>query len=174
MNTLMKNSNGFTLMEAVISLAAFMIVTLAAINLNAYATVTVERIQVRAELLENARIAMDMMTTYLKAAEGGTIVSGRLGVFRMTLSGVRGAVNNPEFIHNSTANPSQTGEYRRLNFGGNELASYIVRVTANLDEDNILTLTVITADGIRGSGITVEPVRLTSKIKLYNRFTFHR
>jgi Tfp pilus assembly major pilin PilA len=171
MNSIMKNANGFTLIEAVVSLAAFLIVTLAAINLNAYAATTVERIQVRAELLENARIAIDMMSTHLKAAERVSIVDGRRGIFEMVtrIRAAGGAIDERVFTYNFTAPSTNEAHYQRINFGRNysELASYIAWVAVRLDGD-IVTLTVETTDSIRGSSITVEPVRLTTKIKIYN------
>jgi hypothetical protein len=126
--------------------------------------------RVRGELLENARIAVDMMSVYIKAASRIDIITDSRGLDTMTVHvTVNGAPATREFRYYSRMSPGEA-RFRRLDFGGNELASHIDRVGISR-KDDVLTLTVVTADSIDGSGITAEPVSLTVKIKVYNSVT---
>ena len=163
-----KTVKGFTLIETAIALMVFMLVALAVINLSVFASTALERISVRGELLENARIAVDVMSVHIKEATRIVIDTDRRGLDRMTLTMPAGGTR--EFRYYSRMSQGEP-RYQRLDFGGNELASHIASVGTSLKGD-ILTLTVITADSIDGSDITVDPISLTVKIKIYNPITF--
>lgn len=164
----MKN-NGFTLLETIIALSLFMLITLSIANLLDFSSRRMERISIQSELLENARISLDMMSVYIRSADSTVIAidTRTNSVTRISITNIisKTQTETREFQYY----PRLTGinqYYHWLWFGGNELATNIADIRARLDGD-ILSLTV-TTDEIITQKTTVPAVSLTTKIKVYN------
>ncbi len=161
---------GFTLLETVVALCIFCLISISATAALSYASSASARLAVKGELFENARIAVDFLTVHIQAADTVTLQtspSGTLQKLTVWEDDDMGAAEQHVFQYHFDA--AETVKYHRLEFGGNEVASYIADIYAAAD-NGVLTLRVTSDDRLnREGGPVAEPVVLTAKIPVYNK-----
>jgi type II secretory pathway pseudopilin PulG len=145
-----KRGNGFTLIEALITIAIFIIVAAGTLQLWRYTSIRTLDILTASEELENARVAMDAILMNIQLAEEITLETDALGTLKkLTLTELNPIKDTEDyfFIYNSGANPNAS-LYHRLIFGkvsSNELASRIADIKI-IKSSSYLTVK-ITTDG---------------------------
>ena len=125
-----KQTTGFTLIEAVIALAIWIILSTSVLFIWHHASNRTTAILARQNAFENARGAMDVLITNLQMAKSITLYVGPNYVLReLRLPGFNPDGNPHTYIFNFDANlPPTALRFRRLEFGRNELASNIAMV----------------------------------------------
>ena len=125
-----KTSAGFTLMEAVIALGIWMIISVSVILIWQYTADRTNALLARQSAFENARGAMDILLVNIEMAKSIQLTVGRDYVLRnLTLPSydAGGAPNDFEFDFDITLPPTAP-RFRWLRFGNTELASNIAMV----------------------------------------------
>ena len=127
----MKRKAGFTLIEAVIALAIWMILSVSVIFVWQHVSSRTSALLARQNAFENARVSMDALIANLQMAQSITlyVVGDHYVLRQMTVPGIdaNGRVNNFVFDFDCRLTSAAT-RYRRLEFGENELASNIAVV----------------------------------------------
>ncbi len=129
---------GFTLLEAVISLALFAVISVSVLPVWQYASRQSLALLTSADAFENARAAMDAFLVNIQLAEEITLktdVNGRLSLLTLRELDPDGYLHDYVFSYNAGA--------RRLDFGSNEFASQLSEVRLTKDGD-LLNITVST------------------------------
>lgn len=140
------NSKGFTILEVVISSAIFFIIIFSATNLLLFSSASWMRLAVKQELLENSRAAMDFLISHIRTADEITLVTDAnytLKELRTTEKAGSPSAHTYRFTYDTTLSATSP-RYHRLEFGGNELASYVNDIQVKADEDEFITITIIT------------------------------
>jgi len=127
----MKQKAGFTLIEAVIALAIWMILSVSVIFVWQHVSDRSGALMERQSAFENARVAMDALLVNIQMAQSIrlTVVGENYVLRRMIVPGIdaEGEFNDFTFDFDCRLTSTAT-RFRRLEFGGNELASNIAEV----------------------------------------------
>ncbi len=160
-------NKGLTLIETVIALSIFMIITLSVSHMISFTSSQLERIHTQSEMLESARIAIDVLSLYTKSADSVEIKADA----QNNLHSIKLMYGSElhQFSYNSALS-SNDPKYHRLDFGGNELASNIASIKLYLN-GTILTVFVAT-DNKLNEKVEIEPITLTVKIKMNNKVIY--
>jgi len=128
---MMKKRRGFTLIEAIIALAVWMILSVSVIFVWQHVSNRSSAVMERQNALENARVAMDALIINIQMAQElrldvryGTFVLRRLVAYGY---GYDDVINDFTFNFNCRLRPVAPN-YRRLLYGNNELASNIAEI----------------------------------------------
>jgi len=165
------NEKGFTLLETLIALSLMMLVTLSATNILNFASMSNSRAIVNHELFENARITIDFMTEHIRRAEEinlntdekNTMKSMELTYRSVSSNGsVSWETNRFSYDKNLSAGAPR---YNRVEFGGNELSSYIADIKITV-ENEILQIVLITDSNLNMQDDieVIKPITLKTKI----------
>ena len=161
----MRTRTGFTLIETVVALVVFTLVVISGTTMLLYAGETSEKISLKNELLENARITLDFIIEQIRTSEGYTLQTDindsliRLVCYKELYD----SGSNFDFNKNLS---SDSPRYGQVVFAGNELSSYIADVKIRVDE-NKMEVQVITWESIsENSNIQVTPITITGKVSL--------
>jgi len=141
-----KRTTGFTLIEAVIALAIWMILSVSVLFIWHHASTRTTAILARQNAFENARGAMDVLITNLQMAQSITLYVGPNYVLReMRLPGFNPDGNPNTYVFNFDVNlPPTAVRFQRLEFGSNELASNIAMVRIQPIGNNHIHITIET------------------------------
>ncbi len=172
------NQDGFTLVEMVVIIAVFLILTVFGLNLFVYSAEESSRVAVRNELFENAQLALDFLKNEVRCAdEYDVMVNANNTLLLLKLK------NNNDikvFRYNATVAPT-SNLYKRLDYGGNdwekytlqELASYINNIEVTFiknkysGENEAILFKITTDNKISQSPQTiVEPVVLQGEVSV--------
>ena len=152
--------NGFTMLEAVVALGLFTLLTVSASQLLMHTTRTSSYLIARQEAMESARVAVDSLVINLQKADEIVMVTyrsdGMLRRLDLRQINPRNIREWYEFRYDRRLPPTSI-RYNRLEFGRNELASHLNEVRLVLEDDGWISITVVT-DGSLG-----EPVTLTGR-----------
>ncbi len=149
-------AKGFTLIEAVIALAIFSVISVGAFQVWRYASGDSLSTLARAEAFENARAAMDALLINLQLADEITLKTNANGnLTKLTLRELdpEGRYHDYVFDYYPSA-PKGASKYRKLDFGYNEFASGISEVS--LTENEGLLLITVSAGAEAAKPITLE------------------
>jgi len=143
-----KRAAGFTLIEATIALAIWVMLTASVLLVWHHVSNRTNALLARQNALENARVAMDALVVNIQMAYSITLYIGPgfdLRELALASYDTGGGPHTYRFFFNSRLLPTAT-TFRRLNFGGpgNELASNIadVRVQPMMDKRHLrITIT---------------------------------
>ncbi|MCL2405688.1 MAG: hypothetical protein FWC92_09105 [Defluviitaleaceae bacterium] len=125
-----KRTSGFTLMEAIIALAVWMILAVSVLYMWNHMSNRSAALLARQSALENARGAMDVLITNIQMAKSISLNVGPDYVLRHMLLPSYNPDGNPHvyrFDFNVNLLPTSV-RFRRLEFGQNELVSNIALV----------------------------------------------
>jgi len=142
-----KRNKGFTLIEAVIAMAIWMILSLGVFIAWQHTTQQATTIITQQNAFENARGAMDAIITNVQMSRViNLIVCNNYVLWQMGLPGydAQGRHRPFEFHFNVNAPEGHT-MHHRLNFGQNELASHIALVQIKPVNDTHLQITIKTS-----------------------------
>jgi len=125
-----KRKSGFTLIEAVIALAIWMILSVSVLFIWHHASNRTFAVLARQSAFENARGSMDVLITNLQMAKSITLeVCNNYILRELTLPGFDPDGDPHSYVFNFDISlPSTAIRFRRLEFGDNELASNIAMV----------------------------------------------
>ncbi|MDR1665209.1 MAG: prepilin-type N-terminal cleavage/methylation domain-containing protein [Clostridiales bacterium] len=131
-----KLKKGFTLLEAVIALAVFLTLAVAAGRALLYSARASERLLASREIFEKARIAMDALLTNIHMAEKIDLTTDGGVLERLVLTELNpeGNLQNYEFRFYPYAAPGDA-KYQWLEFNRNELASNIASVVIAVSDE---------------------------------------
>ena len=142
---------GFTLIELVMAIAVWMIFMAGATHFIWYTARTSAEIKARQNLLENARVSVDMLTVNLQMTDDIVLTTdhdGMLRFLRVFQIDPRGNDHRYTFRYNRDL-PASATRFRRLEMGNrgtyNELASYISEVRLIPSENRQLIQIIVTA-----------------------------
>jgi type II secretory pathway component PulJ len=142
-------SKGFTLIEAVTSLALWMILALGLMSIWQYTSRVSTAVIARQDRFENARVAMDPLLVNIQLAEFIRLEIDRDYVLKqMTLRqrNPEGHLHNYIFYFNVNALPGEA-KHHRLEFGlNNEFASHIKKVFVRRESESYFSVMLETAD----------------------------
>jgi len=165
-----KSSAGFTLLEAVIALAIWMILSVSILFIWNHTSNRTASILARQNAFENARGAMDVLITNLQMAKSITLDVCQNYVLReLTLPGFNPSGVPLPYVFNFDINlPDTAVRFRRLEFGRNELASNIALVRIQPIGGHHVHITIET--GCEYPIIIEGSVDIRYKILTVNRF----
>jgi len=142
-----KASGGFTLLEALIALAIWMIVLMSVVMVWQHVSARTEALLTRQSAFERARGSLDALIMNIQMSQA---IELQLGpddaLVRLTLTSrnPQGILHNYEFRFNATALPG-TPQHHRLRFGAhNEFASGIAMVRITLDGYSTMNILIET------------------------------
>jgi len=181
--TNVKKRSGFTLLELVIAIAVWMILTASVIQLFGHTTRETARIIARQDAFENARVAVDSMVVNIQLAEDIELVkdAGNHMLYRLFLWQDNSFVADPTdrhrfaFMFDQYALPGpQSSMYQRLAFTGappntqlntgNALANGLSSVHVEYSEENgWITITVTAGNDLD------HPITLTGKVNVRHK-----
>jgi len=153
----LSKSSGFTLVETIVAVAIWMILLAGASQLFWYTSQVSTGILARQEALEGTRVAVDALMVNLQMAEEIVLNTDSDGMLRnLSLLQVApsGLPERFEFSYNRDALYG-TPQYKRLNFGGNELASNLSEVRLTLSKDRKLIYITVTSYDSFGEPVTL-------------------
>jgi len=170
-----KISSGFTLLEAVIALAVWAILSASVIFMWQHVSNRSASLMAKQSALENARVAMDALIANIQRAWCITLNVGReYDLMQLSLQSFD-TNNRPHrynIVFNSRLTPSAE-TFQRLNFGGagNELASNIAMIrmwpVGELGRERHIHIIITTGCEI--------PIILEGSVDIrYKNFTFNR
>lgn len=167
------DNQGFTLLETIAALGLFLIITIWVTNLLLLSAKLSSGLMARQELLENARIAMDFMTTNIAMAEEITLskrTDGTLNKLSLKETDSGGVLHTYVYQYDSSLSDNHV-RYHRLEMGGNELASYLASVRVEIDvEQNTISVYIRTDDRLQPDGKKMtEPVELTGSVRIKHK-----
>jgi len=129
-----KRNAGFTLIEAVIALAIWMLLFISVLFIWHHVSSRTATLMARQNAFENARGAMDMLITNIQMAKSISLDVEQVGEqdyilreLRLPSFDTNGAPHTYIFNFDIRLTPTTT-RFRRLEFGSNELASNIAMV----------------------------------------------
>jgi type II secretory pathway pseudopilin PulG len=184
---ILKYNKGFTLIETIVSLSLFFIVIATVSNILIHSFNTFYKVSVKQELLANATIAMEFISTRIITADEILLITHpnsntvkELHLERREVGRNGTIVLNTDIFTYSKGLDASHIRFNRIDFGAtgtadtrgrNELASHIADFTITI-VDNILEITIISDDRINQAGErVVEPIVLYRKIKIYKPYT---
>ena len=145
----LNHRRGFTLIETVIALAVWLLLTAGAGSVLIYASRASERLIVTQEIFENARASLDAITVNIQMANTVLLevdADGVLKTLKMTERNPDGQLADYSFYFKSNALPGEA-KYHRLEFGLNdEFASNIEIVRLTAINGKRIEITIITDD----------------------------
>ena len=175
---ILKNNNGYIILETVISMAVFALVLFSATSMLVFASNASFRIHVHYELSENARIAMEFLTMQIKEAQGIELQTSENDTLDMLwLHRNLGTANE----HITTFRYINEPERNWLMFGGRqpnanfdttqELARYIANIKMILDEERrLLHISITTDTTIQNTSVELlEPIVLNRTVDLRHK-----
>ena len=130
MNNIPKSKQGFTLLEAVIALALWLILSAGIFAVWQHSALSSTGMMERQSAFENARIAMDAIKMNLQMSRTiqlQTNANDSLQLLRMNQRDPYGIWENYTFRFLVTAAPT-SARFQRLEFGDNEFASNIANI----------------------------------------------
>jgi len=122
-----KSSKGFSLLEAVIAIAVWMVLSVSVLFVWHHISERSTELLARQSAFENARVALDALLINTEMAHIIRLTSRRDGTLQRLVLYQRnpdGIINDFIFTFNVNAQPGN----QRLNFGGQELAGDIARI----------------------------------------------
>jgi type II secretory pathway component PulJ len=144
-----KPKGGFTLLEAVIALAVWMVLAAGVSSVWLHVSRTSTQVITTQNAFENARASMDALLVNLQMADTIRLETDRHHVLRRLTLTQRDPNGNPHdyiFYFSANARPGEA-KYHRLEFGlNNEFASRIALVKLEQTGQNRMRVTVITDD----------------------------
>ena len=166
----MKNTKkGFTLIETVVALAIFTIIAFSGTTLLIYSSEVSEKIGLKNELLENARITLNFMMDQIRMSEGYDLRTDADDTL-IRLRCYKSSGDESLFAFDKSLS-SDAARYGQVTFGGNELSSYIADVKMKVD-GNRMEIRIITKSKIsQNSSIEVEPIEIVGKVSLRYKYS---
>jgi len=143
----MKQRAGFTLLETIIALAVWAILSVSVISVWHHVSNRTSSVLARQSALENARVAMDALLINIQMSNSITlhVRDSDYMLIWLQVPGLnpQGVLNNFFFDFDHNLTPDAT-RYRRLEFGGNEIARYIAEVIVRPQDRHYIHITVRT------------------------------
>ena len=140
--------NGFTLLEAIIALALWLILSVGIFAIWQHTTHISREILARQNAFENARVSMDALLMNLQMAQAIHLEVDSNNILRtltLTARNPQGLLHDYTFRFDINA-PIDSARYNRLIFGlHNEFASNIASVRIEFVNDNRMSVTIQTA-----------------------------
>ena len=161
----MKNKNGFTLLEVVISMGLLVILITATVHITRYTMVTNARLLAQSELFHQATVAMEFISAHIDSAYAIRPSHDSIRIRRMEHFPNRIDIQENNIFFSSSNN--------RLNFSGagNEFARYIQYFVIS-KSNYLLYITIVTTDRIENNSSIIEPITLNRAFDISNKNFF--
>ena len=164
-------SNGYSLLEALIALSIAMITLMGALQILSFASNVSSQAIVRGELTASARTAATVMNTKIQRASAiNIVVDGNNTLRRLEIRQPNARPGEPPdvFIYNPNL-PTSSLDYNRLIYNRNEVASNLADIRIIQDGSDTIMIEILTDNTItvntanldvtqRNPNITVKPV----------------
>ena len=160
----MKSNKGYMLIETLIGLVLFGMLSIAGTSLLLHVNEVSGKLKLKSDLLENARITLDFITTQLRYCEVYKLErldDGSLKRLTVWTNGEETDVGRHEFIYDKAEGT--------VLFGNNVLAQYIEDIWIE-DKEDIMEIKITTQTKIIAiQDALLEPVELKAKIDLTHK-----
>lgn len=177
---MLKDKRGFTILETLISLAVFALISLSAVNILSFAYTSNGRAVVNNELFEQGKATIDFITAHVNRSCEINLTTDELGTLKemklahMESQGVSESYTKvwQSILYNKNLRPEDT-TYHKVRFGqvtrSNELSSYIADIKVKI-EGKVMEIEIVTDDKVRYNDThIVAPVHLKAKISLEHK-----